>query len=63
MIIIETCPKCGHDLRDEIICTFPPIPVKKCYNCGWEWEGKREKVVRVPFDINTLSNLIDISKE
>ena len=21
MIVIETCPKCGHDLRDEVICT------------------------------------------
>lgn len=25
MIIIETCPKCGHDLQDEVICTYPPI--------------------------------------
>lgn len=48
MIIIETCPKCGHDLRDEIITTYPPIPRKVCYNCGWSWEGQPEQVVRVP---------------
>lgn len=49
MIIIETCPKCGHDLIDSVICTNPPIPKKECHNCGWTWEGKREEVIRVPF--------------
>lgn len=53
MIIIETCPKCGHDLRDEVICTYPPIPRKVCYNCGWSWEGEREEVVRIPFRGNS----------
>lgn len=28
MIIIETCPRCGHYLHDYTICTYPPIPVK-----------------------------------
>lgn len=49
MIIIETCPKCGHDLMDEIICTYPPIPVKRCPKCGWRWEGEPEQILRVPF--------------
>ncbi len=49
MIIIETCPKCGHDLFDSVICTNPPIPKKECHNCGWTWEGQREEVIRVPF--------------
>lgn len=53
MIIIETCPKCGHDLRDEVICTYPPIPRKVCWNCGWSWTGKPEKITRVPFGGNT----------
>lgn len=52
MIIIETCPKCGHDLHDEVICTYPPIHCKVCYNCGWSWEGEQEEVVRVPFGGN-----------
>ena len=50
MIVIETCPKCGHDLHDLVIATYPPIQKKKCWNCGWNWEGEREEIVRVPFD-------------
>ena len=53
MIIIETCPKCGHDLQDEVICTYPSIPRKVCWNCGWSWTGKPEKITRVPFGGNT----------
>lgn len=52
MIIIETCPKCGNDLRDEVICTYPPIPRKVCWNCGWNWTGEPEKITRVPFSSN-----------
>ena len=53
MIVIETCPKCGHDLHDVVICTYPPIPRKVCWNCGWSWTGKPEKITRVPFGGNT----------
>ena len=53
-IIIETCPKCGHDLTDLMIATYPPIPQKKCFGCGWSWEGKREEIIRVPFGGNSL---------
>ena len=53
MIIVETCPKCGHDLQGEVICTYPPIPRKVCWNCGWSWTGEREKIKRVPFGGNT----------
>ena len=52
MIIIETCPKCGHDLHDEVVGTYPPIPRKVCGNCGWSWEGESEQIVRVPFGGN-----------
>jgi hypothetical protein len=55
MIIIETCPKCGHDLTDLVIATYPPIPHKKCFGCGWEWTGEREEIVRVPFGGNSLN--------
>ena len=55
MRIIETCPKCGHDLVDLVIATYPPIPQKKCFSCGWEWPGEREEVVRVPFGGNTYT--------
>ena len=53
-IIIETCPKCGHDLVDIMLASYPPIPKKECWNCGWSWKGKREEVVRVPFSGNKL---------
>lgn len=59
MKIIETCPKCGHDLVDLVLTTNPPIPQKKCFNCGWEWTGEREEVVRVPFGGNTYTNTTD----
>lgn len=52
MIIIETCPKCGHDLVDLVLTTYPPIPAKQCPVCGWRWEGEREEIVRVPFGGN-----------
>lgn len=50
MIVIETCPRCGHDLEDIVICTYPPVPVKECPRCGWRYERTPEKVVRVPFN-------------
>ena len=55
MIIIETCPKCGHDLMDEVICTYPPIPRKSCPSCGWNWEGEPEQVIRIPFGGNSFN--------
>ena len=64
-IIIETCPECGHDLIDEIICTDPPIPRKYCPNCGWRWEGERDKVFKIRFSENedkTMDNKDIISK-
>lgn len=59
MYIIETCPKCGHDLSNEVVDTFPPIYCKVCYHCGWRWEEKQEEVKRVPFqpDSTNKSNL------
>ena len=59
MIIIETCPRCGADLINTVIATFPSIPRKVCPNCSWHWEGKREEIKRIPFqekeDITTSS--------
>lgn len=49
MIVIETCPKCGHDLQDIVFCTDHPYISKKCYECGWRWYSKPEQIVRRPF--------------
>ena len=53
-MIIETCPECGGDLMPYVICTYPPIPAKKCLKCGWRWEGEREQFIRVPFQSDIL---------
>lgn len=53
-IIIETCPKCGHDLQDLVLASYPPIPQKKCFGCGWEWTGQPEQIMRVPFGGNSF---------
>ena len=53
MIIIETCPECGHDLMNEMLYTYPPIRRKVCCKCSWSWEGEIEEIIRVPFCANT----------
>lgn len=50
MVVIETCPKCGGDLLDYVLTSLPPIPCKRCMRCGWDWQGNREDIVRVPFN-------------
>ena len=60
-IIIETCPKCGHDLQDLVIATYPPIPKKECPSCGWYWEGKPEQVIRVPFGNDKRNDYLNVS--
>lgn len=49
MIVIETCPVCGSDLHDLVVCTYPPISQKCCLSCGYTWESEREEIVRIPF--------------
>jgi hypothetical protein len=64
-MIIETCPECGHDLQNLMLTTYPPIPQKQCFNCGWTWTGKQEEVIRVPFSstIDLISRLEQMSPE
>lgn len=53
MIIIETCPECGHDLENMMLASYPPIPKKVCPRCGWSWTGKPKEIIRVPFGGNS----------
>lgn len=62
MLIIEICPRCGHDLSDVVIDTMPPIFRKECPNCGWRWEGRPEEVVRVPFGGNSHTEDIAVER-
>lgn len=51
-MIIYTCPRCGTDLIDTVICTYPPKVQKWCPSCGWRHTEEREEVIRVPFGGN-----------
>ena len=50
--IIYTCPRCGADLIDTILCTYPPKARKWCPSCGWAYIEDHEEVIRVPFGGN-----------
>ncbi len=52
MRVIYTCPVCGADLHDTMLCSNPPIHKKVCLECGWESEGDKEDVVRIPYGGN-----------
>lgn len=59
-ILVETCPKCGAVLQDIVLASYPPIPQKKCFCCGWSWTGKPEKIVYKPFEpANELEEVRD----
>jgi len=50
--VIYTCPKCGGNLLDITIATYPPILSKHCMNCGWSWEEKSNSIIRIPFTLS-----------
>ena len=51
-MIIYTCPRCGTNLVDTVICTYPPKVQKWCPSCGWSYTEDHEEVIRVPFGGN-----------
>lgn len=61
MIVVYTCPECGHDLRETTIATYPPIYRKECPNCHWYWESTPEPIKRIPFNpdpIDTVDTVV-----
>lgn len=56
-MIIETCPKCGHDLEETVLTTNPPILVKRCLHCGWRWEWGQENITRIPFQDRIVKDI------
>ena len=65
-MIIYTCPDCGHDLQEFILCSNPPKTQYNCPACGWhKIEDAHEQIVRVPYGGNTIPeetfSLLDIS--
>ena len=57
IMVVETCPKCGYPLVNFTICTYPPIPSKRCMQCGWYWEGEPGEVKYVPFNPEDTDNV------
>ena len=51
-MIIYTCPRCGTNLIDTVICTYPPKVQKWRPSCGWTYTEDHEEVIRVPFGGN-----------
>lgn len=49
-MIIETCPNCGGPLMNISLDTYPPIPKKECWKCGWSWTGEPEKIEYKSFE-------------
>lgn len=40
-MVIEQCPQCGYEpIQHEVICTIPPVSVKRCPKCGWRHEKR-----------------------
>lgn len=38
--IKDVCPKCGGRVLDTIVATNPPIPEKRCFDCGEVFEAE-----------------------
>lgn len=50
MIVIQICPKCGHDLTDVVYTSFPPIQGVQCFHCGYQHFEPHKELIRVPYD-------------
>ena len=48
MQIIYTCPKCGSDLEEIVLTSYPPQYQKLCRKCGYEYIEQTE-TIRIPF--------------
>ena len=48
MQIIYTCPKCGSDLEELVLASYPPQYQKLCRKCGYKYIEKTE-TIRIPF--------------
>jgi hypothetical protein len=48
MQIIYTCPKCGSDLEETVLMSYPPQYKKLCRKCGYEYIEQTE-TIRIPF--------------
>ena len=52
MILVETCPKCGHDLIG--LCLDSYQYVMECFNCGWRSKAEQDEIIRIPYQETDL---------
>lgn len=58
-MIIETCPKCGHDLVDICQTIYPPKYGKLCFKCGWKSDPEQEEMIRIPYKGSSKEKLAE----
>ena len=67
MNIIKECPKCGSDTITYMNC--PPIPIIKCWHCGWIQQiqeratQERKTILETLSDLKERFNLFDPEQE
>ena len=47
-MIIYTCPKCGEDLQEMVLNSYPPMHKTYCSSCGWD-SSEQEEIIRIPY--------------
>lgn len=52
MKIIYTCPKCGNDLVNVCLCSYPAKNAMHCINCGFMTKPETEETIRIPYGGN-----------
>lgn len=60
MSIIYTCPKCGSDLEEIVLATYPPQYQSRCPKCGWD-HIKKDTVIRIPYPENDEPEISQIN--
>lgn len=58
MEIIYTCPKCGSDLQELCLPSYPPQYQKRCLNCGWVSEIEKSEIIRIPYSADITKSSI-----
>ena len=53
-MIVYTCPKCGSDLQEIVLTSYPPQSKMYCTNCNWS-HIETDKVYKIPYKVENES--------
>lgn len=59
-MIEYVCPKCGGELDEICLMTYPPQYITKCKECGWS-HTKQEEVLKIPYP-TLKSDFIEVTQ-